>query len=1014
MSHEAAAAPLSRHHYTARWIAETAAFAGLYVLAGKTGLQLAYLHPSASPVWPPTGIAIAGLLLLGTRAWPGVFVGAFVTNDTTLGTIWTSLGIATGNTLEAVVAVTLVNRYAGGRRAFDRLDDIVRFAIVAAALSTAISATLGVLSLDLGGFASPRIAGPMWLTWWLGDACGALLVTPLLLLWADTPRLGWTLSGAVDRLIFIAVLLATSGVVFGSRFPFGFAIVPFLIWAGFRFGPRDAVTAVTLVAAISVWGTIHRLGPFASVTPERNEALVYLSLFIGMMTIITLTVARIVAERAGAAEELRRRVLTEEDARRTAERAVGRATRLAAMTAALSESVTPAEVAAVIVAQAVDALGARAAALSLLATDGVVLELVHATGYPADVVARWNRFLPDQFGGIGECMRTGRVVLLESEADLAGHYPAREELPETIRHGARAAVPLLTRGSALGVLYMNFGAPRSFDGDEMTFILTLAHQCAQAVERARLYEREHRVAETFQRALLPVAIPQVPGLAVDAVYQPGAHESDVGGDWYDVFRLPSGGLAVSIGDVAGRGLAAAVVMAELRQTIRAAALDQGDPAGVLTQASQALALAHGRDAMATAIVGIFDPVTSAFSYATAGHPGPVLAAPGEDPRILPTGGVPLGYLHMQSVPSWTVRLPQGALLVLYTDGLIEHSRDVVAGQDAVVLAAQREMMAPSGDRPGAILRRVVGDRQSGDDAAVITLALDPSPFSRFKLTLPAEPASAGLIRQTVRRLARVAGLNETRTVALTIAVGEAVNNVIEHAYRGADGAVRVEGAHEGDAVRVSIGDTGSWRPARAPDGGGHGLRLIEALADSVEMDRTSAGTTVAVTVRRGGARAPAVTSGAGAAGSTPAPAPDDADPTLTRGRERAVAGADEPTAGARVHRVAQLPVVETFGDLDDTCLEFVRQAFQEAARDNSAAVIVSLEHVRYIDSHTIRALFALGRDLSTQRRSLALVVPPGSALERIVSIAGLSTQFRAFPSVADALAAVAASPPAGL
>ncbi|MHB8733338.1 MAG: MASE1 domain-containing protein [bacterium] len=988
-------------------IAEAAILAAAYFLAAKAGLRLAFLHPSATPVWPPTGIAIAALLLRGPRAWPGVFLGAFAANLTTAGTVWTSLGIAAGNTLEAVAATWLVNRYAGGRRAFDRLEDIVRFALTAALLSTAISATIGVTSLALAGFASWRMYVPVWLTWWFGDASGALVVTPLVLLWAAAPRVDWTARGAVERLIFLVALLGVSVAVFGSRYPFGFAIVPFLIWAAFRFGARDATTVVALVAAVAVVGTLHELGPFAVTAAQPNVSLLYLSLFMAMMAIIVLTVARIVEDRAAVTNELRRRILAEEDARRTAERAVDQATRLAAVTAALSEAVTPRDVAAVIVAQAVEALGARAAAVSLLAEDGT-LEMIHAQGYPPEITRRWRRFSPGQFGGIAECLESGCVVWLETEADLERLYPERERLPEVLRDGARAAVPLITHGSAVGVLYVNFGVLRRFGQDEVTFMRTLGYQCAQAVERARLYEREHHAAETFQRALLPVAIPQVPGLTIHTVYQPGARESNVGGDWYDVFRLPTGKIVISVGDVAGRGLAAAVVMGELRQTIRTAALEHEQPAAVLEQASRALALAHD-DTMATAIVAVLDPVSSVLSYATAGHPAPVLAVPGGDPVALPTAGVPLGYLSGPQAPSWTVTLPAGALLVLYTDGLIEHERDLAAGQDALMKAARHELAAPSGDPARAILQQVLGDQRASDDVAIVALGLDATPLDRFDLTLPAEPASAAVIRQTVRRLARVAALDEKRAASLTVAVGEAVNNAIEHAYRAAGGAVQVQGVREAGAVRVTISDTGTWRSAHAPDGGGHGLRLIEQLADSVDVRQTPGGTTVTVVMRlsrQEGAAGDPAPEGTAMQSATAAPDADrgsrDTRVVATQSPARPQSGA----AGARLTRVDRMLVVEAFGDLDATCVEAVRRTLADAARADSTAVVVSFEHASYIDSLTIREFFAFGRDLSTHRRSLALIVPAGSPLERILAIAGLTRQFRAFATVADARAAI--------
>jgi integral membrane sensor domain MASE1 len=163
----------------------------VYIVAGKLSLRLASVHPSATSVWPPTGIAIVTLLTLGTRFWPAIFAGAFLVNLTTAGSALTSLGIAAGNTLEALLASYLVTRFANGRLAFEKTWDILRFAIYAGVMSTAVAATLGVTSLSLGGFASWGQYGLIWRTWWLGDAAGALVFAPFLLLWSANPRLNW-------------------------------------------------------------------------------------------------------------------------------------------------------------------------------------------------------------------------------------------------------------------------------------------------------------------------------------------------------------------------------------------------------------------------------------------------------------------------------------------------------------------------------------------------------------------------------------------------------------------------------------------------------------------------------------------------------------------------------------------------------------------------------------------------------------------------------------------------------
>ena len=162
----------------------------VYFVAGRVGLSLAFVNASTSAVWPPTGIAVAALLMFGTRTWPAVTAGAFLVNLSTSGAIAASAAIAFGNTLEALAAAWLVSRYANGVAAFNRTPDIVRFTLSAAG-ATAIAATIGVSALVATDLAAIGDARQIWFTWWLGDAVGALIVTPLILLWARPFRHSW-------------------------------------------------------------------------------------------------------------------------------------------------------------------------------------------------------------------------------------------------------------------------------------------------------------------------------------------------------------------------------------------------------------------------------------------------------------------------------------------------------------------------------------------------------------------------------------------------------------------------------------------------------------------------------------------------------------------------------------------------------------------------------------------------------------------------------------------------------
>jgi PAS domain S-box-containing protein len=272
-----------------------------YVLAGKLGLLFASVHASATAVWPPTGIALAALLVLGIRAWPVVAVGAFLVNVTTAGSIATSLGIALGNTLEAVIGVWLVERFAQGRGAFERPRGI--FAFAAAVLpGAAIAATVGVLSLQLGGFAARADAAAIWITWALGDVTGALIVAPLVILWTADRRSLILHRQPIEALALLVTLVGIALIVFGGAAPAGwrqsplaFLSIPALLWAAIRFGRREAATAVVLLMAIAVDGTIRGFGPFAVLPPTHS--LLVLQSFVATMAVMTLVVAALVRSR---------------------------------------------------------------------------------------------------------------------------------------------------------------------------------------------------------------------------------------------------------------------------------------------------------------------------------------------------------------------------------------------------------------------------------------------------------------------------------------------------------------------------------------------------------------------------------------------------------------------------------------------------------------------------------------------------------------------------------------------
>jgi diguanylate cyclase (GGDEF)-like protein len=271
----------------------------VYVVAGKLGLRLASVNPSVSPVWAPTGLAIASILLLGTKAWRPIFLGAFVVNITTVGSFLTALPISIGNTLEAVAGAWALTRLSLGASSFRTHRGILDFALLSAFGSTVISATIGVTTLAIAGNAPWEEFRSIWLTWWLGDATGALIVTPLVVLWATEPMPKWNWQRAAECAAIVVLLTFTVLIVFGGRFPsdvktypLEFLCAPLLIWTAFRFGPTQVATAVAAISWTAVWGTMRGFGPFVRATP--NESLLLLQIYMSVTAAMGLSLAAVV------------------------------------------------------------------------------------------------------------------------------------------------------------------------------------------------------------------------------------------------------------------------------------------------------------------------------------------------------------------------------------------------------------------------------------------------------------------------------------------------------------------------------------------------------------------------------------------------------------------------------------------------------------------------------------------------------------------------------------------------
>lgn len=313
--------------------------------------------------------------------------------------------------------------------------------------------------------------------------------------------------------------------------------------------------------------------------------------------------------------------------------------------------------------------------------------------------------------------------------------PSKTRLVERLQKGravsrelgprAAAIVPLRTRRRTIGSLVVCWSeTSQQYDEEDRSLFEALTKPAALSIENARLLERERAVAAEFQRAALPIALPEIAGVRFSGIYVPANDRESLGGDWYDALRLGDGRVVVSIGDVAGSGLAAAVIMSSMRQVIRGVAQVHADPIAMLDAADRTLKTEHP-DTLVSAFVGVFDPVARTLTYDSAGHPCPLLRDSCGAVTVLGTSGLPLG-LRARRDTALTTALEGFSLVVFYSNGLIEAKRDIVGNYDRLLAAIARPEILKNSN-PAEALYRAILKRGNTDDVVVLTLRLGATP-----------------------------------------------------------------------------------------------------------------------------------------------------------------------------------------------------------------------------------------------------------------------------------------------
>jgi integral membrane sensor domain MASE1 len=526
------------------YAAKVVALAGVYYGAAKLGLELAFETPSVTAVWPPTGIALAALMLGGYRLWPGVALGAFLANSWTGVPVYAVVGIAAGNTLEAVVGTYLLRRVEF-RPSLERVRDVLSLAVLAAVVSTTVSATFGVTSLLAADEIAGGDYGSVWRTWWLGDMGGDLVVAPALLVVAAQ----WPFRELRGRVVEAAALVAaTAGIavfMFTRSTSLTFLIFPVLVWAALRFWRLGAVVAILLFASIAIPLTESDMGPFSGEAPD--DRLLLAQLYIGVAGLTALVLAAVVTQ--------------------------------------------------------------------------------------------------------------------------------RQHVEDSLEH----------------------------------------------------------IASTLQESLLPHP-PEIPGVEVAVDFRPVGERHLVGGDFYDWFRNDDGTWAVTIGDVVGKGPAAAATAALARHTLRMASIQEPRPSRILQFLNDAV-LRESPGQTCTVVyarIDLHQRDRSRVVLSVGGHPPPLVLR--YDGTVEPVGrGNLLGVSDDPELADYGVDLAPGDALVLHTDGLTDATpgRVVSAAELSVALASCAGQSA-RGIVHG--LERMVlpgdGAAEPRDDIVVLVLripALEPEP-----------------------------------------------------------------------------------------------------------------------------------------------------------------------------------------------------------------------------------------------------------------------------------------------
>lgn len=413
-----------------------------------------------------------------------------------------------------------------------------------------------------------------------------------------------------------------------------------------------------------------------------------------------------------------------------------RTVRLQKATSDLAEALTVDEVVRAMGEIGQSAVGVDHTAVAMLDRERLRLKLLNSDGVSDVPGVPAAEFGLDYPSTLAVAVRERKPFIAQSPMELRAMLDDDPEIVTFLAHTDEQAwvtLPLLSAGLPIGALRFAFTSPRDISDEEKVFLEALAGQCALALERATLFEREHRTAEALQQSLLPEDLPDVKGIGMRAFYRPGTQHVQVGGDWYDAFPLPDGRVAGVLGDVMGKGIKAATGMSRVRNALRALAFSMPEPADVMNGLDRLFEATEGMDQVTTLVYFVLDPETGQIDLSNAGHLPPLVVPPDSDPWLLETEpDTPLGVHSERGHHKFFVS--PGNTVVLYSDGLVENRRRSVAfGLDELVAVAAQASAEVVGD-PQKMLDYLVESMLAGyeqdDDVTLLAVHLpvaDPPP-----------------------------------------------------------------------------------------------------------------------------------------------------------------------------------------------------------------------------------------------------------------------------------------------